>query len=121
MTFCKKLFTIDGVPYECEREAGHDGPHRSLVTLWPAPSAESTPPETPYAKRRMRPESLLPPRAVPSAGLSAVLIGMATGIATTENPLPLWERAGAVVVLSLAAWFVGYFTPPPRRKFRKDD
>lgn len=94
-------------------------PHCGRPCHYPG-DAESTPPETPYAKAKRRPESLVPPRARPRVAVSASLIALASSVAT-EDRVPLWARITLVAGLSFVAWAVGYFTEPPRRKFRRDD
>lgn len=81
---------------------------------------ESTPTASPAAKRARHPESLLPPRAMPGAGVAAAFIALASAIAG-DGSLPIYKRAAGVALLSVLAWAVGYFTPPPRRRFRRDD
>lgn len=113
---------------ECDRDATYGYQGRRLCWVHFEKSlvaermghAESTPPETPYAKRQNRPESLLPPRAMPGAGASAVFIAFASAIAT-DSSLPVAKRAIAVALASLIAWLIGYFTQPPRRRFRRGD
>lgn len=80
----------------------------------------STPPETPEALRRVPlRESLLPPRNVPSASVG-ISLAMAAGSAALSITQP--ERRALVILLcALVAWAVGYFTQPPRRRFRRDD
>jgi len=78
----------------------------------------STPPETPEAFRRPRQESILPPRAWPSAACGFALSSAVA--AATQIPDPL-TRTITMAACSLLAWIVGYVTPPPRRRFRRSD
>jgi hypothetical protein len=81
----------------------------------------SVPPELARLRRSPPPrvESLLPPRAWPSASSSGALIGAAAvAAAGIENRL---ERALVMLACGVVAWGIGYFTPPPRRRFRADD
>jgi hypothetical protein len=81
----------------------------------------SVPPERVELRRSPppRPESFLPPRALPAATSSGALIGAAAvAAASISNPL---HRAGLMLLCGVAAWAIGYFTPPPRRRFRRDD
>lgn len=82
---------------------------------------QSLPPERLELRRSPPPgrESLLPPRAVPAAGGSAALIG-AAAVAGASIGDPL-ARALVMLACGLVAWAIGYFTPPPRRRFRRDD
>lgn len=92
-------------------------PHCGRPCHYPA---DSTPPETPFAIKQRRPESLLPPRAMPQAGVSAVFIALASAVAADDR-LPLEKRCALVALFALLAWLFGYFTQPPRRRFRRDD
>lgn len=66
-----------------------------------------------------RRESLLPPRNVPAATSSGALIaGAVAAAATIENST---ARALVMLACALSAWAIGYFTQPPRRRFRRDD
>lgn len=92
------------------------------MNRWSDGPGPSTPPETPDALRRRynpRRESLLPPRNVPSASVGTSLaLAAATaafGIAEPER------RALVILACAFLAWLVGYFTPPPRRDFRRED
>lgn len=91
------------------------------MQLKPPVHPESTPPETPLAKREFPrgPESLLPPRNMPSAGLGLSLTS-AAAVAAFQVQDPD-KRAALIIVCAFVAWLVGYFTPPPRRKFRRND
>jgi hypothetical protein len=84
------------------------------------PPVESTPPETPYAKQRRVPESILPRRVRIGASVSASLIALASVVAGASD-LSVESRGALVALFSLVAWAVGYFTEPPRRRFRRDD
>ena len=105
-------------PLHCSLEEGHPGAHYSGPVVRMPSDVDSTPPETPFAIKQRRPESLLPPRAMPQAGVSATLIALASAVAA-DNSLSLAQRAGYVGFFALLAWLFGYFTPPPR--FRRDD
>jgi len=83
------------------------------------PPFVSVPPSKRVDLRVPRQESYLPPRAVPAATSSASLIAGAAVVAYSI-PSPL-ARALVMIGAGLAVWLVGYFTPPPRRTFRKDD
>lgn len=88
----------------------------------PAPGPfVSVPPELARLRRSPPPrmESLLPPRAWPSATSSGALIG-AAAVAAAQIGAPL-ERALVMLGCGVVAWAIGYFTPPPRRRFRRDD
>ena len=86
----------------------------------PADPFVSVPPEVRVdLSPARRPESLLPPRAVPAATSSASLIATAAVVAYSI-PSPL-VRALVMIGCGLAVWVTGYFTPPPRRHFRKGD
>jgi hypothetical protein len=47
------------------------------------------------------------------------LIG-AAAVAAASIGSPL-ERALVMLLCGVAAWAIGYFTPPPRRRFRSGD
>lgn len=85
-------------------------------------SRDSPPPTIPDPPRlpRFEPESLLPPRAWPGLmGVAASNIAAAAVVAqNVEDPR---ARAALLLVCGLGAWLVGYVTPPPRRRFRRDD
>lgn len=81
--------------------------------------APSTPPASPEAMRRQRPESLIPPRNAPSAG-AALVFAVAAGNAALSIEEPN-ARALTVLACAVVTWAIGYFTPPPRRKFRRGD
>jgi hypothetical protein len=73
----------------------------------------TTPPKPPPR------ESLLPPRALPAAGSAATLIGGAV-VAAYQIPDPL-SRALVMLGCGVLSWVIGYFTPPPRRTFRRGE
>jgi len=75
-----------------------------------------TPRDTPNARR---PESLLPARALPSL-FSAGAFVSAANLAALEIQEPT-RRALVLILCGLLTWLVGYFTPPPRRRFRRGD
>lgn len=83
----------------------------------------SLPPDELVSMRpvKIRParESLLPPRALPAAGSAATLIGGAV-VAAYEIPDPT-VRALVMLAAGVLTWAIGYFTPPPRRHFRRGD
>lgn len=79
----------------------------------------SIPPSQPVPRVFVpRQESLLPPRAWPSAACGFAMSSAV--VAATQLPSGL-QRTAAMAVCTLLAWFVGYFTPPPRRHFRRED
>ena len=80
----------------------------------------SVPPERVDLRRSPPPrESLLPPRAVPAATSSAGIIGAAAfAAASIASPV---VRALVMLACGVAVWAIGYFTPPPRRRFRRED
>jgi len=57
---------------------------------------------------------------VPRASASATLITLSCVVAGDDS-LSVVKRAAIVAALSFLAWLLGYFTEPPRRKFRKGD
>jgi hypothetical protein len=87
----------------------------------PAIETESMPPteRAPEPWRVQRRESLIPPRAAPAAGSSAFIISAAaTAAYTIPNPT---IRALLMLLCGVVVWGIGYFTPPPRRHFRRED
>ena len=117
---CERV--LEGDPCGCHvRELQAERPTLAyLRSFREGLGSESTPPETPYAKQRRKPESLLPPRAVPRASASASLITIACVVAGDDS-LSVVKRAVFVAALSFVSWLLGYFTEPPRRRFRRDD
>ena len=65
-----------------------------------------------------RRESLLPPRAWPSASSGAFFAAAAASAQAVDEPIP---RTLLILACGVGAWLVGYFTPPPRRHFRRED
>lgn len=63
-------------------------------------------------------ESLLPPRTWPSAGSGALFAAAAASAQAVENPA---HRTLLILACGVLGWLVGYVTPPPRRRFRRED
>jgi hypothetical protein len=75
-----------------------------------------TPREPAFAPR---PESLLPPRALPSFfGAGTLLTGAGTAALEIHDPL---LRVAVLALCGVLSWLLGYITPPPRRHFRRND